>query len=247
MQKYYGWGLPADISTHGYEIDRLINLLHVFMIVLFLGWFLFLLYLVFRFRERPGHKTEAQVPHFKLPTYLEVGIAAFEVLLLCAFSFPIWHKVRAEFPARDKSVEVRIVAEQFAWNIHYPGPDGKFGRRDGRFIDSANTLGLDSQDPDGQDDVVTLNEMHVPLGKPTLVYLSAKDVIHSFFVPEFRVKQDAMPGMELPFWFEPTIAGKFEIACSQLCGIAHANMRGDVYAHSPEDYQAWLKSQASGK
>ena len=136
------------------------------------------------------------------------------------------------------------VAEQFGWNIQYPGPDGQFGRKSFEFIDSSNVLGLDPEDPAGKDDVVTLNQLYIPTGKPTLVYLSSKDVIHSFFIPEFRIKQDATPGMKVSMWFEPNRVGKYEIGCAQLCGIGHATMRGDVEVQTPEDFDAWLKRQA---
>jgi cytochrome c oxidase subunit 2 len=147
-------------------------------------------------------------------------------------------------PKAEESNVVEIVAEQFAWNVQYAGQDGQFGRRDPKFIDSGNVLGLDPEDPAGKDDIITINEVHVPLGKPTLLYLTSKDVIHSFFVPAFRVKTDAMPGMRIPLWFEPTRAGKYEIACSQLCGIGHSKMRGDVVVDTPEEFEAWLASQA---
>ena len=140
-----------------------------------------------------------------------------------------------------------MVAEQFAWNIHYPGPDGLFGGTGAEFIDSDNVLGLDPDDEDGWDDITTLNELHVPTGKPTIIHLTSKDVIHSFFVPSFRVKLDAMPGMRTKLWFEPILEGKFEIACSQLCGLGHTTMRGDVFSESPEKFEAWLAQMAVEK
>ncbi len=127
--------------------------------------------------------------------------------------------------------------------MHYAGPDGKFGRTMPSLMNMNNPIGLDATDPAAADDVVTQNEIHAPLGKPVLVYLTSKDVIHSFFIPEFRMKTDAVPGLRVPLWFEPTKAGQYEIGCAQLCGIAHYAMRGDFFVLEPKAYDAWLKAQ----
>ncbi len=246
-EKYYGWGLPIDISTHGAEIDRLIWIVHIFMAVLFVGWFLFLVYALFRFRQKPGHQASYKLGHFKIPTYVEVGVALFEVLLLCAFSFPIWHHVRVEFPPKEKSVPLRVVAEQFAWNIHYPGKDGVYGRADAKLINASNPLGLDPADTDGADDIVSLNQLHVPVDTPVTVELSAKDVIHSFAIPVMRVKQDAVPGQKISLWFEAKKTGNFEIACAQLCGLGHYRMRGFFIVEPKEKFSAWLDEQVARK
>ena len=153
MQKDYGFGFPVDISTHGYEIDRLINLVHIFMAILFIGWFVFFVYALFRFRARPGHKPATQTPHFKLPTYLEIAVALTEAMLLVVFSIPLWYHIKKDFPPKERSLEVRIVAEQFAWNIHYAGRDGVFGRTDPKLMNASNPLGLDPSDPAGRDDI----------------------------------------------------------------------------------------------
>ena len=135
---------------------------------------------------------------------------------------------------------VRIVAEQFAWNVHYPGADGQFGRTDPALIDPANPLGLDRRAPYAADDVVKVNQVAVPINRPVVVQLSAKDMIHSFGVPAMRVKQDAIPGMMIPVWFTPTVRGDFDIACSQLCGLGHYRMRGVVKVMTSDEFQAWL-------
>ncbi len=242
--KYYGWGLPIDISTHGAEIDRLILLVHVFMGILFVGWFLFLIYTLIRFRRKEGHHATHHTEHFKLPTYLEIGVALFEVVLLCAFSFPIWRHVRQEFPSKDKSIQIHVVAEQFAWNIHYSGKDGVFGKRDLKLVSTANPLGADSKDPAGKDDVISLNQLHVPVNTPVIVTLSSKDVIHSFSIPVMRVKQDAIPGQTVDLWFQAKQTGNFEITCAQLCGLGHYRMRGFFIVDTPDDFSKWYKEQS---
>ena len=245
--KYYGWGFPIDISKHGPQIDQLINILHVFMLVLFVGWGTFFVYTLIRFRKREGHKAEYHGKHLKTPTYLEAGVALTEFVILFVFAIPIWHALRNDFPPRDKSVQVRVVAEQFAWNIHYPGRDGIYGKSDSALVSSTNPLGMDPNDPNGKDDIIMLNQLHIPVNTPVIVDLSSKDVIHSFSIPVMRVKQDAIPGQVVPLWFEAKETGNFEIACAQLCGLGHYRMRGFFIVDTKEDYKKWLEEQAAEK
>ncbi len=247
MDKYYGWWLPADISTHGAAIDRLIIVVHIFMAVIFIGWLIFFIYLLLRFRERAGHKAQHHVGHFRLPTYLEVGVALFEVVLLTAFSFPIWHQYRQVRPDESKALHVRVVAEQFAWNIQYPGADGKFGRVDAKLMNSGNPLGLDPDDAAGKDDIATINQLHIPVNTPVIADLTSKDVIHSFFLPVMRVKQDTIPGQSIPVWFEARQTGEFEIACAQLCGLGHYRMKGYFVVDTQEKFDAWKAEQIQQK
>lgn len=244
---YYGWGLPIDISTHGWQIDRLINVIHVIMAVLFAGWVLFLIYALIRFRARAGHKAEYHVKHFKTPTYLEVAVAVTEVILLTAFSFPIWRSYTQEFPSRDKAVQIKVVAEQFAWNVHYAGKDGIFGKSSPKLMNSMNPLGLDPEDPNGKDDGATINQLHIPVNTPVIVELMSKDVIHSFSLPVMRVKQDAIPGQSIPLWFEAKQPGEFEIACAQLCGLGHYRMRGFFVVDEKDKFEQWMAEQLAQK
>ena len=248
MKNYYGWGLPVDISTTGWEIDRLIVIFHVLMGALFLGWLAFLIYTLARFRHREGKKAEYDPEHhFKLPQYLEVAVAVIEIVLLAAFSFPIWHHAHVAFPERSQSLIVKVVAEQFAWNIHYPGQDGKFGKSDPKLMNGSNPLGLDPDDADGKDDVTTINQLHVPVDKPVIVELTSKDVIHSFSLPVMRVKQDAIPGQTVPVWFQAKQTGEFEIACAQLCGLGHYRMRGFFVVDPKDKFDQWLTEQVAQK
>lgn len=244
---YYSWWLPIDISTRGWEIDRLIIVIHWVMAVLFVGWSVFLVYLLIRFRAQPGKKAEYHTKHFKAPTYLEVLVAVTEVILLAAFSFPIWHHYTQELPSRDSAFVVRVVAEQFAWNIHYPGADRVFGRTDPKLMDASNPLGLDSADPAGKDDITTINQLHIPIHTPVIVDLTSKDVIHSFFLPVARVKQDAIPGQRVSLTFEAKKDGEFEIACAQLCGLGHYRMRGFFVTETPENFEKWMNEQIAEK
>ena len=241
-EKYYGWGLPINISTHGAEVDRVIYLIHIFMFLLFIGWSSYLIITLIRFRQREGHRATYQLNHFKTPTYVEVAVAIFEVLLLVGFSFPVLNKVKNVFPDPAKSLQVRVLAEQFAWNIHYPGDDGVFGRTEAKLINPSNPVGLDANDQAAKDDIVAINQLHVPVNKPVIAQLSSKDVIHSFGIPVMRVKQDAIPGQRIPVWFEAKKTGNFEIACAQLCGLGHYRMRGFFVVETEEQFNTWLNS-----
>jgi cytochrome c oxidase subunit 2 len=168
-----------------------------------------------------------------------------EVLLLVVFAVPIWATRVNAIPPESESTVVRVVAEQFAWNVQYPGKDGVFGRTDVKYIATGtNPLGLDPNDPAGKDDIITLNDLHLPVGKPVIVKLTTKDVIHSFFLPQMRVKQDAIPGQVIPIWFKPVKTGQWDIACAQLCGLSHYRMRGSYTVESQADFDKWATDNA---
>lgn len=240
------FGLPPLASAHGHEIDLLIYLIHGLMLVLFIGWGIFFIYTLIRFRKGNNPKANYEGVTNHTSSYIEVAVAVIEALLLIGFSIPFWAKQVNTFPTRSDKMEVKVVAEQFAWNVHYAGPDGKFGKADPKFFDKqSNPLALDRQDPDGKDDVVTINQLHLPIGRPVVIHLTSRDVIHSFSIPAMRVKQDVIPGMSIPMWFTPTKSGQYEIACAQLCGIGHYRMKGFVTVHSQEDFDKWLSEQVS--
>src|ERR1041385_996019 len=201
MEQYLG--LPPDGSAHGPAIDNLIGIVHWLMVVLFVGWGTFYIFTLIRFRKSRQPKADYAGVKSHFSNYLEVGILVIEVILLVGFSVPLWSKRVDGLPAEKDATVVKVVAEQFAWNIHYPGPDGKFGKTSLGLIDADNPLGLDRNDPDAKDDITTINQLNLPVGKPVIVYLSTKDVIHSFNLPPYRVKQDAIPGMSVPVWFTP--------------------------------------------
>lgn len=206
MAAGFAWRLPIDASTHGGEIDALIVLVQWFMVLLFVGWGIFFIYCLVRFRERAGHEATVKLPKAKSSKVVEFVIVIVEAILLLGFSIPIWAQVRgaSHLPSsKDQGVEViRVVAEQFQWNIHYPGSDGVFGRTEQSLMSKENSVGLDRSDADAKDDIVTNNIMHIPVGKQILVHLTSKDVIHSFALPLLRIKQDVIPGMSTPIWFE---------------------------------------------
>jgi len=238
-------GLPPVASAHGYEIDQMIYLVHGLMLLLFVGWGIFFITTLVKFNRRANPKANYHGVQNHVSSAIEMAVVVAEVILLVCFSIPFWAKHVNAFPNRPDALEIRVVAEQFAWNIHYPGKDGKFGKTDIKLINQqSNPIGLDTSDPDAKDDITTVNQLHVPIGRPAIIYLSTKDVIHSFGIPVMRVKQDALPGMRIQTWFTPTKTGQWEIVCGQLCGIGHYRMKGFITVHTEKDYEDWLAKQA---
>jgi cytochrome c oxidase subunit II len=248
MNGNYGWTLPIAASTYARDIDFGIRLIHLAMLTIFVLWAIFFTYLLVRYRRRDGVPAEREPEHHGvISTSLipDILVMVFEIGLIFFYALPVWSRVKSVFPAEKDANRIDIVAEQFAWNVHYPGADGKFGKRDLDKIHFSNPLGLDHDDAAAQDDVVLANEIHMPIGKPTLIRLTSKDVIHSFWVPEFRVKQDAVPGMTIPVWVQPDRPGRYELSCAQLCGFAHSLMRAEVVVDTAEDYAKWLKGSVA--
>ncbi|MCP3979679.1 MAG: hypothetical protein GY716_10190 [bacterium] len=245
-------------SSYAADLDNVISIVHILMAVLFVGWGAFFLYTLVRFSRRRNPKADYVGVKSKFSTYAEIGVAVFEGVLLIGFSIPLWGARVNEVPPDGESVQVRVVAQQFAWNMWYPGADGVFGKADVSLIDEeTNPVGLDRDDPAAKDDITTINQLHLPVNEPVVLHISSKDVIHSFNQPHMRVKQDAIPGLSIPLWFIPTVTTAemrektgndeftYEIACAQLCGNSHTNMRGFVTVETQEEFDAWLEEEAS--
>ena len=235
-------GLPVAAAQHAPDVDSLISIVHWLMLVLFVGWGAFFLYVLFRFRKGANPRADYHGAKGKISKVLEIGIVVVEAILLVFFAIPAWARRVSNFPPESGATVVRVVGEQFAWNVHYPGPDGKFGRTDISLMAADNPLGLDKSDPAAKDDITTINQLTLPVDKPVLVHLSSKDVIHSLGLYEMRVKQDAVPGLDIPVWFIPNRIGDYEITCSQLCGLGHYRMRGFVNIRSQADFEKFLAS-----
>jgi cytochrome c oxidase subunit II len=236
-------GLPVQASTHAAELDQMTALVHWLMLVLFLGWGAFFVFVLVRFRKGANPRANYAGAKGKFAKSTEVLVAIIEVVLLVFYAIPVWATRVRQVPSENEAVVVRVVGEQFSWNVHYPGPDKKFGRVDVKLVSADNPLGLDRTDPNAKDDIETINQLNLPVDRTVLVHLSSKDVIHSFGLYEMRVKQDAIPGMDIPVWFIPNRTGAYEITCSQLCGLGHFRMRGFVTIQSQADFDAWMADQ----
>ena len=238
-------GLPIQASEHAPEIDEMIILIHWLMAVLFVGWGMFYVYTLIRFRASANPKADYTGVTSHTSSYLEIGVAVIEAVLLLGFAIPAWaHRVN-DIPPEEEATVVNVIGKQFEWISHYPGEDGRWGRRDISLITPTNNIGLDRNDPNGADDIVSINQLNLPVNKPVIVNLSSQDVIHSFGIAEMRVKQDAVPGLQIPVWWVPNRVGSWEVNCSQLCGLGHYRMRGFVTIMEQEEYDAWLEEEAS--
>jgi cytochrome c oxidase subunit 2 len=217
-----GW-LPENVSSFGAEVDGVFWLIFYITAVWFFLTEGLIVYFIFRYRRKPGRKaayvagdTWGQFAWVLVP----LAVVVILDVIIDVSGGEVWAKIKRQMPETD--IVVRAAGKQFNWEFTYPGPDGKFGTEDDLQLD---------------------NDLHVPVGKAVRVILTSKDVVHSFFLPHFRLKQDAMPGREIPVWFQAKKTGEFEIPCAELCGFGHSGMKGTVYVHTPEDYQNWLKER----
>jgi cytochrome c oxidase subunit 2 len=209
--------LPEDVSTFGGEIDSLFYLIYYITAATFILVTVLMIVFLVIYRERPGRR--ATYSHGNTTLEIIWTIVPAAILIVLSFmSVSTWAKVKREAPETD--FELQVAAKQFNWEIVYPGSDRKFGTDDDRKFD---------------------NDLHVPVNKVVRVHLTANDVIHSFFLPNLRLKQDAVPGRTILVWFEATKPGKYELPCAELCGFGHSGMKGWLFVHTPEEYAKWAQ------
>ena len=239
------WWTPQLASVHGQAIDhQLVVTLTVAGVVFFLAH-LALGYFVWRYRLRG---TQEPARYWSDSPKLEAVWTIATAVLFVSLAIQgnrVWAGYFNQSVAPG-ALTIEVTAQQFAWNIRYPGADGRFGRTDPRLIDDSlgNYVGVDPADAAGADDIITQNVAAIPVDRPVQVILRTKDVIHSFFVPAFRVKQDAVPGLAIPVSFAATTPGEYEIACAELCGMQHHKMRGRLQVLPDQEFQAWLKARS---
>lgn len=241
--------MPVLASKNGRPVDDLIIYIHWLMIALFVGWFGYFVYTLWRFNARRNPKADHVGVRSHASSYIEVVVAGVEVVLLVVVAIPLWANSSdvTRIPKAEDAVSIQIIAQQFNWNARYPGKDKVFGKQDMALVTEANIFGVVADDLNATDDVQLspATEIHVPVGRPVICYISSKDVIHSFKVIALRVTQDAIPGMRIPTWFQATKEGKYQINCAQLCGNSHFAMSGGyLVVESQEAYDKWLASKA---
>ena len=234
------WWTP--IASNWDYIDHTLVITFWITGVVFSAVVLFMAYCVWRFRHKEGVKAHYEPESKRLETWLTV-VTAIGVAAMLAPGLYVW----AQFVSvPDDATDVEVIAQQWQWSFRLPGADGKLGTSDSRLISAENPLGVNPDDPNGQDDVVVeAADLHLPMGKPVKMLLRSIDVLHDFYVPEFRAKMDMIPGSVTYFWFTPTRTGTFEVLCAELCGTGHGFMRGIVMVDTAEDYQAWLQEQST--
>lgn len=211
--------LPEDVSPYGAGIDSLFYFIYYITAAAFIVVTALMVIFLFKYRYQEGRR--AVYSHGN--TALEVIWTVIPALVFIGLGFASkakWDEIKVSIPPTDTVIQV--TGKQFNWEVVYPGPDGQFNTDDDKQID---------------------NDIHVPVGKPIRVILKSRDVIHSFFLPNLRFKQDVVPGREINAWFQANKPGKYEIPCAELCGFGHSGMRGWLYALSPEDYQKWVHEQ----
>lgn len=239
--------LPPLASRHGAGIDAMLLYLLVAVGALFLFGHVALGLLIWHGARQPRvtHRLATAKTEWVLSAALGLLMALVAEGGVLAIGIPVWNEYFGAAPPRN-ALLIEVTAQQFAWNVRYPGEDGVFGRTEPRLIDDvSNPIGIDPDDPAGADDVTLLNQIAVPVNRPVTVRLRSKDVIHSFFLPHLRVKQDAVPGMTPEIVFVPTRTGTFEIACAELCGLAHYRMQGLLHVLSDDEFRAWLQQRRS--
>jgi cytochrome c oxidase subunit 2 len=232
------WWTP--IASNWRYIDDTIIITFWITGAVFFAVVAFMAYCVLRFRHREGHKAAYEPENRKLEWWLTGGTAVGVAAMLIPGLF-VWHQF-VTVPA-DAS-EIEVMGQQWRWGFRLPGKDGRMGTADVRHVSADNPLGLNPDDKNGQDDVVIESgDLHLQIGKPVKVLLRSVDVLHNFYVPEFRAKMDMVPGSVTYFWFTPTRTGTFDVLCAELCGLAHAQMRAQVVVQEEPAYQAWLQQQ----
>jgi cytochrome c oxidase subunit 2 len=201
---------------------------------------LFVAYTLLRYRHRDGARAAYEPENKKLERRL-IAVTTVGIALLLAPGLLVYAKY-VNAPA--DAIVLEILGQQWQWRYRFPGADGKLGLSDARFVSASNPFGLNPTDPAGQDDLLVAGaEVHLPLNKPVKVLLRSHDVLHDFFVPPFRARMNIVPGQVSTFWFTPTVAGRYEAMCAQLCGVGHPNMRGYVVVEDEAAFHAWLKAQ----
>jgi cytochrome c oxidase subunit II len=215
--------LPENVSTYGHEIDSLFYLIYYITAATFILVTVLMIVFLVMYRDNGGRR--ATYTHGNTTLEIIWTIIPAAILIVLAFmSASSWAKIKSHVP--DTDFEVHVVGKQFNWEIIYPGPDGKFGT---------------------EDDIKFDNDMHVPVNKPIRMVMTATDVIHSFFIPHMRFKQDVVPGREIVGWFEATKPGKYELPCAELCGFGHSGMKGWLFVYTPEDYQKWADENLAAR
>lgn len=232
------WWTP--IASNWQYIDDTIVITFWITGVVFTAVILFMAYCVLRFRHREGRRAAYEPESTRLEWWLTV-VTAVGVAAMLAPGLFVWQRF---VTVPEGASEFEVVGQQWLWSFRLPGKDGRLGAAETAKVSADNPLGLDPDDPYGQDDVVIQgDDLHLPVGKPLKVLLRSIDVLHDFYVPEFRAKMDMVPGMVTYFWFTPTRTGTYEILCFELCGLGHPEMRGAVVVDEQSDYQAWLDSK----
>ena len=212
------WLMPESVSTFGQDLDNLYYVILWITGIVFVATEFVLVYFMIKYRHKEGRKA-TYIEGSSKAEWIWTSATAVIVMALAVYSKGIWDEIRHPDMFPENAYELNVTAKQYEWNAAYAGPDGELGT---------------------SDDIMSRNQVHVPVDQPVIVNLQSEDVIHSFFLPQLRVKHDAVPGRVWPIWFEATQTGEFPLACAELCGLGHYRMGGTLIVHSKEDFDSWL-------
>ena len=233
-------GLPELASEHGSMVDHMLEMVHWLVAGLLVGWSIFFVYCLLRFRKKRNPKASYHGVQGHASHHVEIAVVVVEAILLLGFAFPLWAQRTTDYPSGPDVVKVRAVAEQYKWTMHYPGPDNKFGLTKYDLISGSNPLGIDWEDINAKDDFV-YTELVLPVNRECIVSVASKDVIHNLSLHPMRIQQDAIPGSVSDMWFRPISTGRWQTICGQLCGAGHGGMVGYMEVMNGDDFDAWYK------
>ena len=235
------WWWTPIASNWGY-IDDTIILTFWITGAVFVAVVMFMAYCLIRYRNTPDRVAEYDPESTKLEWWLTI-VTSLGVAGMLAPGLFVWNQYVTVPEGADR---VEVLGQQWSWNYRYPGKDGVFGKSEPQFVNEDNPFGIVPGDPNGLDDVlIEFEDMHLPLDRPVKLLLRSIDVLHDFYVPQFRAKMDLVPGMITYFWMIPTRTGTFEVLCAELCGLAHHQMRSYVVVEEESDFQVWLEEQVT--
>ena len=245
LNKFFG--IPPLCSENGEMVDNMLEIVHWFMTILFVGWSIFFVWVMYRYNKVRHPKADYRGVRGHATTHIEIGVIIVEAILLLGFAFPLWAQQSKDYPTGPNVLKMRAVGEKFNWNFQYPGLDGVLGRQHIKLVDNGhgNPIGRDMKDPNGKDDFVKAGEMTVPLGRSVIVDITSKDVIHSLALTPMRMTQDATPGVNGQIWFKPTKIGSWPIICAQLCGPGHSGMKATLTVVKPDEFDTFVKDNSA--
>lgn len=238
------FGTPLIGSEHGAGVEKLNWLIHGLMAALFVGWLVYFVIVLIKFRASKNPKANPEGVKHHASNYIEVAVAVIEAVLLAALAIPLWKTAVSAWPDEKTSLVIEVMGRQFNWTAHYAGPDGIMGKKDPKLVTSSDPFGIDRQAPGAADDIVVINDLMVPVNKPVIAKITSQDVIHSFAVRPMRVTQDAIPGLMIPVHFKPIKTGTNLINCVQLCGNSHYAMKGTLAVVEQKQFDDWLASKS---
>ncbi len=241
------FGQTPNASEHGGLVDHMLGFVHWFMLVLFIGWSIYLGIAFYRFNAKRNARGDYHGVTGHATTHIEIGVVIVEAILLLGFAFPLWSRQADDYPVTADTIKIRALGEKFLWNFQYPGTDTLLSAYDPKAINAAsgNTTGMNKADPVYKDDFVNPGTMKLPVDRPVIVDVASKDVIHNLALVPMRAAQDATPGVKSHMWFKPTKEGSWDIICGQLCGPGHAQMKATIEVVKNDEYEAWSKEMSA--